>query len=401
MDSSAPKPRPPKDRSKLRTGFTTGACAAAAARSAALSELDGLARISVDTTLPNGDLQTFPLVRSERGPGGRGWIAAVKKFAGDDPDCTDGAHLTAWVELSRDPGIRIVAGPGVATVTKPGLGLQLGEPAITDVPRRNLTELVESVLAGTEWCGARVELSVPGGEAMARETLNSRLGLIGGISILGTTGIVKPYSTAAYRASVVHAIDLARAVGQDTVVLTTGGRSERYAMALCPGLGEEAFIQVGDFIGTGLSHARRVGLERCVIVGMIGKLAKMADGRMMTHAAGSKVNMPLLARLAEEVGAPSTLVAELAAANTGRHVMELAQAAGLDGFFDRVCAAVADETRAHVTKVRGPRPAPHIEVALVDFEGELLGVFPPGSFRSRTTPCPRTQERSNDAIEPQ
>ena len=216
---------------------------------------------------------------------------------------------------------------------------------------------------------------------MAKKTLNSRLGLIGGISILGTTGIVKPYSTAAYRASVVHAIDLAAAVGNDTVVLTTGGRSERYAMLLHPDLSEQAFIQVGDFIGTGLTHGLRAGLKRAVIVGMIGKLAKMADGRMMTHAAGSRVNMGLLAKLAREVGAADVLAQEIEGANTGRHAMDLVQAAGLEGYFDRVCEEVVAQASAHLKGASAPGIA--IEVALVDFAGQLLGRWPQGDCKAK------------------
>lgn len=377
MSEPTKSSKSPKDRSQLRTGFTTGACAAAAAKAAALCCLDDLPRVSIETILPNGDAHLFPLARCEADSAGQGWIAAVKKFAGDDPDCTDGAYLTAWVQLIAKSGVRIRAGQGVATVTKPGLGLVLGEPAITDIPRRNLTELVEGVLAGSEWRGAEVEISVPDGEKMAKLTLNSRLGLIGGISILGTTGIVKPYSTAAYRASVVHAIDLAAAVGLDTVVLTTGGRSERYAMALLPSLPDEAFIQVGDFVGTGLLHSVRAGLPRCVIVGMIGKLAKMADGQMMTHAAGSKVNMELLARLASEVGLNS-LGKPILEANTARHVMDLVLASGRSAFFENVCREVVCKMRAHVERKANPSFA--IEVALVDFEGILLGEWPQTSF---------------------
>jgi cobalt-precorrin-5B (C1)-methyltransferase len=205
---------------------------------------------------------------------------------------------------------------------------------------------------------------------MAKQTLNARLGLVGGISILGTTGIVVPYSTSAYKASVVQAIDVARNRGLDELVLTTGGKSEAYAMKLHPALPEEAFIQVGDFVGTGIKHCARRGARRAIVVGMMGKLSKMADGKMQTHAAGSEVNMALLAELARELGAPPPLVGEIAAANTARHVLELASAAGLDGITSLVCRKVAQNCQAHAGG------SLEVRAQLVGFDGALLGQFP-------------------------
>ena len=279
-----------------RTGFTTGACAAAAAKAATRVLVRGVALDAIETTLPNGQRVTFALQRCERA--GDAAVCSVIKDAGDDPDCTHGAELVATVELRAEPGIELRGGEGVAVVTKPGLGLDVGAPAINPVPRRNIGEMVAAELDGSSVRGAVVTLSVPGGVEMAKQTLNARLGLVGGISILGTSGIVKPYSTAAYKASVVQAIDVARNRGLDALVLTTGGKSEAYAMKLYPSLPEEAFIQVGDFIGTGIKHCARRGAGRAVVVGMIGKLSKMANGKMQTHAAGSEVNMELLAGLA-------------------------------------------------------------------------------------------------------
>ena len=353
----------------LRTGYTTGACAAAAAKAAARCLVSRAVQGEIETTLPNGQKVTFPLKRCE--------IAAARstcsviKDAGDDPDCTHGAELVAEVELTSKPGVVIRGGPGVATVTKPGLGLEVGAPAVNPVPRRNITEMVEEEIRGSAWKGAVVTVSVPGGEAMATHTTNARLGLLGGISILGTTGIVKPYSTAAYKASVVQAIDVASARGQDELVFTTGGKSEAYAMALLPHLkSEEAFIQVGDFIGVGVKHAARRKIGRVHIVGMMGKLSKMADGKMMTHAAGSEVNMKLLADLAAELGASRELYDQILAANTARHVLELSAAAGLTGITSLVCKRVAENTARHAGG------GLDIHVRLVDFNGALLGMYP-------------------------
>jgi cobalt-precorrin-5B (C1)-methyltransferase len=355
----------PRSGKGLRTGYTTGACAAAAAKAATRCLVRDTLLTEIETTLPNGTRVTFPLKQCERR--GASSVCSVIKDAGDDPDCTNGAELVAEVELKADPGISIEGGDGVAHVTKPGLGLDVGSLAITPVPRRNLTAMVEEELAGSPHHGARVVLSVPGGLEMARQTINERLGLLGGISILGTTGIVKPYSTAAYRVSVVQAIDVAAEQGLGHVVLTTGGKSEQYAMALYPHLPEDAFIQVGDFIGDGLKHSARRGIARATIVGMMGKMSKMADGKMMTHAAGSQVNMELLATLAAELGAGDELCGAIRQANTARHVLELCAQAGPLDIAGQVCRKVVEHCTRHVAgKVA-------VYADLVDFDGTLLG----------------------------
>ncbi|MDH5674389.1 MAG: cobalt-precorrin-5B (C(1))-methyltransferase [Myxococcales bacterium] len=351
------------DRRGMRTGFTTGACAAAAAKAAARCLLRGESATEIETTLPNGSNVRFALERCEALNGGQ--LCSVFKDAGDDPDVTHGAELVAHVVLTDAPGVELSGGDGVATVTQPGLGLEVGSAAINPVPRKNIVEMVQQELAGSGR-GAVVTISVPGGQEMAKGTLNSRLGLLGGISILGTSGIVRPYSTAAYKASVVQAIDVARSRGHDTLVLTTGGRSEQYAMALHPRLGEECFIQVGDFIGTGLKHCKRRGAGRVVVVGMIGKLSKMAEGVMQTHQAGSSVNLQSLSELAGEAGGARSLVKAVATANTGRHALELCKEAQVD-IATPVCARVAAVSETHVG---GGLP---VHVYMVDFGGELLG----------------------------
>jgi cobalt-precorrin-5B (C1)-methyltransferase len=322
----------------------------------------------IETTLPNKQRVTFALAQAILD--GERARASIIKDAGDDPDCTHGAELIADVTLTREPGVVLRSGDGVATVTRPGLGLDVGAPAINPVPRKNITEMVEEELRGSEWRGAIVTISVPRGDEMAKQTLNARLGLLGGISILGTTGIVKPYSTAAYKASVVQAIDVAKSRGLDELVLTTGGKSEAYAMKLHAHLPEDAFIQVGDFIGTGVKHCARRHVRRAIVVGMMGKLSKMANGKMQTHAAGSEVNMELLAELAGELGAPDELRAQIRAANTARHVLELCSASGLVGVTSLVCRKVA----LHCTTHAGG--ALDVHAYLVDFNGALLGRYP-------------------------
>jgi len=362
---------PPRDRKGLRTGFTTGACAAAAAKAATRYLVTGAELSEIETTLPNRASVRFALARCERTDDRA--ICSIIKDAGDDPDCTHGAELVAEVCLRGEPGVEIRGGAGVATVTRPGLGLTVGDPAINPVPRRNITEMVEQELAAGPpgaLRGAVVTISVPGGEDMAKQTTNARLGLLGGISILGTTGIVQPYSTAAFKASVVQEIDVAAAAGVTTVVLTTGGKSEQYAQALHPELPPQAFIQVGDFIGVGIKHSARRGMTRAIVVGMIGKLSKMAGGRLQTHVAGSEVDLDLLAEFAGEAGGDAELVAQIRVANTARHVLELCRAAGVVGITGVICARAA----GHLARAGGG--ALPVHVLLVDFGGALLGRYP-------------------------
>jgi cobalt-precorrin-5B (C1)-methyltransferase len=360
-------PRDPKGR---REGVTTGACAAAAAKAATRVLVKGELLETIESTLPNGQRRTFLLERCE--VEGNIAISSIVKDAGDDPDCTHGAEIVAAVSLAEDAAVVLLGGEGVATVTKPGLGLDVGAPAINPVPRRNITEMVLEELTGSSHAGAVVTISVPGGEELAKQTINARLGLLGGISILGTTGIVKPYSTAAYKASVVQAIDVARQRGISTLVLTTGGKSEAYAMRLHPELPEEAFVQVGDFVGIGVRHCARRGADRAVVVGMIGKLSKMADGRTMTHAAGSEVNMELLAAIASDLGAALEVVSSIQAANTARHVLELSAKAGLTGLSDAICERARASLARHASYVRDIP----VQVILVDFDGRVLGRAP-------------------------
>ena len=226
-----------------RTGFTTGACAAAAARAATLGLLTGEVPTTILCRLPNGQEVHFAVIDGyiEKDCGHA--HAAIIKDAGDDPDATDGVHMTADVRLlpHRANEVLLQGGAGVGTVTKPGLGLEVGGPAINPVPRRNILENVRAVASELlAHDGLEITLSVPGGEAMAKRTLNARLGILNGISILGTTGIVRPYSTAAFRASVVQAIDVAIHQGQRHLVFTTGGRTEKFAMRTLPELDESA-----------------------------------------------------------------------------------------------------------------------------------------------------------------
>ena len=380
-------PRTAKVRGRaLRTGWTTGTCAAAAAKAAATALRTGEVQRTVEIALPSGQRVGFPVDSCElfppparasllrlpgwaalfRLPTGRpccvsraGWPcsvspagrapspakraeAVVVKDAGDDPDVTHGAHLTATVTWRESPGIELDGGVGVGVVTRPGIGLEVGAPAINPVPRAMITQAVgEAVDLGSS--GIRVVISVPEGERMARKTTNARLGIIGGISILGTTGIVRPFSTASWRASVEQAISVLAAQGETTAVLCTGGRTEKAAMALLPGLPEVCFIEVGDFTGAALRRAVACGVSRIVFAGMAGKLAKLAGGVLMTHYTRSKVPHDLLADITRAAGGTPGLAAQVEAANSARHAAELWDEAGLlPAAGTELCRRVAD-----------------------------------------------------------
>lgn len=363
-------PRTAKVRTgPLRSGWTTGTCSAAAAKAASVLLAGGPLPAEVEIALPGaseafhtpstGQRAAFVVAHAAQGDG---WAEAVViKDAGDDPDVTHGAHLTVRLRRASEPGVAYLAGEGVGTVTKPGLGLEVGGPAINPVPRAQIAVAIGEVLdLGRQ--GVICEIRVPGGERMARKTTNARLGILGGISILGTTGIVRPFSTASWRASVVQAIDVMAAQRLDTVVLSTGGRTERAAMRLLPGLPEVCFVEVGDFTGAALRQAVANGLRRCVFVGMAGKLAKLAAGVMMTHYTRSRVDLGLLAEICATAGGTAEAVAAVAQANTARHAYELMRAYGVDQALSVLCDRVA----ANLERFAGGRLS--ADVVMVDFD---------------------------------
>lgn len=360
---------PPADKKSLRTGFTTGACAAAATKAAAVALLSGKPVPEIQITLPIGKKVTFAVVRCDLQ---RDFAEAeVVKDAGDDPDCTHLAHVVSTVRRQSAAGLMIEGGAGVGRITKPGLGIEVGSSAINPVPRKMITQSIQEAV---EMCaggnsGFSVVISVPGGEEMAKKTLNARLGIIGGISILGTTGIVKPFSTAAYKASIEQAIDVAITGGSRTIALTTGGKSERFAQQAFPEMSEDAFIQMGDFVGFSLKAAVDRGIERIRICGMPGKISKIAQGRMMTHASGSEVDIGMLAGIAKSRGAPDAVVEEIGKANTARHVQEIVERNPIPGFYDTICERVVRNCLKHIKKKA------RISCLLTDFEGKRLGFY--------------------------
>ncbi len=326
----------------LRSGYTTGACAAAAAGAAAAALLNQqpVSRIAVD--LRDGRRGDFHI--KECWYDARQAACAVIKDAGDDPDITDGAEIAATVAWADEPGIIIEGGEGVGRVTKPGLEVAIGRPAINPVPLAMIAQAVSEALRGNDR-GVKVTVSVTGGEKLAKKTLNPRLGIVGGISILGTTGVVIPYSVDAYQACISQSLDIAAACGCRQAVLTTGRRSEKYAQAALA-LPEECFVQAGDFIGFSLKECVRAGMEKAIIWGMTGKISKLAAGHLYTNISDSKVDMSFLAGVARDCGVPDDMMDELKKAATANHFRKLLPAACAPYFCDALCRLAAEKCRA-------------------------------------------------------
>jgi cobalt-precorrin-5B (C1)-methyltransferase len=363
------KPDPPRTAkvrpAALRTGFTTGACSAAAGKAAVAALRTGIEVTTVDIPFPAGDRRTFTVHALQITDGAA--TAVVVKDAGDDPDVTHGAHLTVTVSWRSDGEVVLHGGEGVGVVTRAGLGLSVGRPAINPVPRQMITDAVREASGGR---GVDVTISVPGGARMARKTTNQRLGIEGGISILGTTGIVRPFSTASWRASVEQAVAVMAVQRIPTLVLATGGRTERGAMRLLPQLPEVAFVEVGDFTGAALRRAVEHGLTEVVFVGMIGKLTKLAAGVLMTHSSRSTVDTGLLAEITASHGGDPGDVGEIRAAATARRAYEIWAGAGLLRVCgDDICARVADTLHRFSAEVGRPLAA---KAAMVDFTGQRV-----------------------------
>ena len=362
-------PRTAKVRKQaLRTGWTTGTCAAAAAKAAAAALKTGQIQHTVEIGLPGGQRVRFAVDECAHHQAQA--RAVVVKDAGDDPDVTHGAQLTATVRWHEHPGLHLEGGVGVGVVTKPGLGLELGGPAINPVPRKMITQAVGEVVDLADQ-GLEVTISVPDGERMARKTTNARLGIIGGISILGTTGIVRPFSTASWRASVEQAISVLAAQGEDTVVLCTGGRTEKGAMALLPHLPPVCFVEVGDFTGAALRKAAEHGVTTVVFAGMAGKLTKLASGILMTHYTRSQVDLGLLSDITRAAGGTEELANHIASANTARHAAELWDEAGLLPAAGReLCARAARVLSRFAAQAATGAASPQVRVIMVDFTGQ-------------------------------
>ncbi|WP_436789595.1 cobalt-precorrin-5B (C(1))-methyltransferase [Yinghuangia sp. YIM S10712] len=355
----------------LRRGWTTGACATAAATAAYQALLTGEFPDPVTITLPGGETPAFALAVEERTAGSA--MAGVVKDAGDDPDVTHGALVRATVRpAAPGTGVAFRAGPGVGTVTLPGLPLDVGEPAINPVPRRMMCEHVEALAAAHgRSADVEIEVSVDNGEVIARQTWNPRLGILGGLSILGTTGIVIPYSCSAWIDSIRRGVDVARAAGDTHVVGATGTTSERVAAELY-GLSGTALLDMGDFAGALLKYLRRHPIPRLTIAGGFAKLSKLADGHLDLHSARSQVDFSSLAARASALGASEALTAEILGANTALHALRISQAAGLP--LGPAVAAAARETARSI--LSGASVPVEVDTIAIDRAGTIVGRAP-------------------------
>jgi cobalt-precorrin-5B (C1)-methyltransferase len=352
----------------LRRGWTTGACATAATKAALEALLGGDFPDPVRIRLPRGQEPAFALARQELDPAAGIASAGIVKDAGDDPDVTHGVLVVSTVQRAQ-PGTGTVfrAGPGVGTVTLPGLPLGVGEPAINPVPRRMMGEVVAEVARrhGVP-TDVEVTISIPGGEEIARHTWNPRLGIVGGLSILGTTGVVIPYSCSAWISSIHRGIDLARANGHDHVAGCTGSTSERTVQELL-GLPDTAMLDMGDFAGGTLKYLRRRPVPRLTIGGGFAKLSKLAVGHLDLHSGRSQVDLDWLAHAAAGLGAGAELVARVRSANTALQVLGACREAGLP-----VADVVADAARRTALDVLDGAPVT-VAIVAVDREGAVVG----------------------------
>lgn len=350
----------------LRPGWTTGACATAATTAAYTALLTGDFPDPVSITLPKGQTPAFALAVEEL-DGERATVGVVKD-AGDDPDVTHGALVRATVRrLPPGSGVVFRAGPGVGTVTRPGLPLDVGEPAINPMPRQMMRDHIARIAADHGATGdVEVTVSVDHGEEIARSTWNPRLGILGGLSILGTTGVVVPYSCSAWIDSIRRGVDVARAAGHTHVAGCTGSTSEKTVVAEY-GLPEIALLDMGDFAGAVLKYVRRHPVDRLTVCGGFAKLSKLAAGHLDLHSARSQVDKGFLAELARQGGADTALAAAVADANTGLAALQLCAAAGVL-LGDLVAVAARDQA---LSVLRGAPVA--VDVICIDRAGAVVG----------------------------
>jgi len=348
----------------LRSGYTTGACAAAAAQAAVMAllkqEVVKQVQVSLSAGQVNFKVKQYVFDRTHAS-------CSVIKDAGDDPDVTNGAEIWATVSWKAEPGIEIKGGEGVGIITKPGLEIPVGMAAINPVPRQMIENSVLKAIGNKlNGKGIQVTISVPEGEKLARRTLNPRLGITGGISILGTTGVVIPYSVNAYKACISQALDVAVACGCRQIVLTTGRRSEKFAQRELA-LAEECFIQAGDFIGYALGQCARRSFQKVTLWGMVGKLSKLAAGHMYTNVSDSRVDINLLTRLAVDCGVPEKTRQSLREAVTANHFRKMLPPEYTQKFCNKLCLVAAEKCRQEAGgKIE-------VECIMTSYDGIILG----------------------------
>ncbi|MEM5535301.1 cobalt-precorrin-5B (C(1))-methyltransferase [Neptuniibacter pectenicola] len=358
-------PESSEQKQELRSGLTTGCCATACCVAAAQALLARKQPTKVEVLLPRGQLVELSIECYQPLEGGM--RTATIKDAGDDPDATHGATVFVELRLTQEKGVRFKPAAGVGTVTRVGLALDVGEPAINPVPRKMmLAHLLNAAEVYQYEGGFEVSVGVENGEQIALKTMNPRLGILGGLSILGTTGIVRPYSCAAYIASIRQGVDVARANGVTHIAATTGSSSEA-AIKQYYQLPDMALIEMGDFIGALLKHLKKAPVDKVTICGGFGKISKLANGHMDLNSRTSSIEFSHLAEMAVAVGADSQLADKILQANTSIEVLHLCQAQGLD--------LAAEVCRRALGVLQTMLKNTHIvlEVWAIDRKGEFVG----------------------------
>ncbi|WP_026986163.1 cobalt-precorrin-5B (C(1))-methyltransferase [Fodinicurvata fenggangensis] len=353
-----------KPEGTLRRGWTTGACATAATKAACTALFDGRFPDPVQITLPKGETPSFPLAYESLQSASA--AAGIIKDAGDDPDVTHGALIISTVRPGpANSGLVFHAGPGVGTVTLEGLPVPVGEAAINPVPRQLMTAVAQEV-SGQKSPSLEIEISIPEGEQLAEKTWNPRLGILGGLSILGTTGVVHPFSCAAWIHSIHRGIDVARAKGLQRVAGCTGSTSEKTVQQLY-GLPDHAMLDMGDFAGGMLKYLRRQPVPQVTIGGGFAKLVKLAQGFLDLHSGRSQVDFDWLAAELATLGASSELLDQVRQANTAGQVLILATAHNLP-----IATQVAERARQTATEALRNAPC-EVDIVVVDRQGQIVG----------------------------
>lgn len=342
----------------LHTGFTTGSCAVAAAKAALTGLLTGCNLKEVSFRLPDGETMKMGVESVE--VGSESATASVIKDSGDDPDVTDGSRISVTVAYSSVPGIKFHGGEGIGTVTLSGLGLEPGEPAINPAPRKNIADELSALYSG----GLDVTVSLENGAELAEKTFNSRLGVVGGISIIGTTGIIRPFSHEAFIDCIRREMDVAITMKCKSIVVNSGGKSERFMKGLFPDLPPHAFIHYGNAIGETMEIARDKNVERMVIGIMLGKGVKLAEGNMDTHSHKITVNKEFLKDVAKDAGCSGSALTVIDSFNLARELPSLLGPDDASLFFP----ALLKLCHGHCTKIF-PK---HLEAVLLSDDGKVL-----------------------------
>jgi cobalt-precorrin-5B (C1)-methyltransferase len=351
----------------LRSGYTTGSCATAAARAAAIGLVKGAIPDEVEIDTPAGIRLTLKILHKQLSHARS--ECAVQKDAGDDPDVTNGCKVYARVERNNTNSIEIDGGEGVGKVTKPGLQVPIGKAAINPVPERMIKNAVREVI-GTG-AGVKVVISVPDGKVLGEKTFNPRLGIVGGISIIGTTGIVRPMSEDAFKTSLVCGLDIARAIGYETVVLVPGSLGERSVLNLVAIPGDQ-IIQISNFVGFMLEEALKRPFKRIILAGHPGKLAKVLRGDFHTHSAVSEPANDILLHIVRNIPLPDVVRDALEGASTVEGIVGVLQDANIS-VMNKVAEMIADRVLAFCRE-KQPSAAGEIGVILFDMKGSVTGI---------------------------